>query len=91
MDVPNLVTQCFLNVVYIIPPHTSPRIVAISSSGLTKRGHKVALPLLLKPMYLWLLAVPHKDKIGMERAIAHSAGWSWDDADGDAADMLGPN
>ncbi|KIY64796.1 hypothetical protein CYLTODRAFT_424897 [Cylindrobasidium torrendii FP15055 ss-10] len=91
MDIPNLVTQCYLNVVCTIPRHANPKLVVISSCGLTKHGHKVALPLLLKPMYSWLLAAPHKDKLGMERAVAYSAGWSWDNADGDAADMLGPD
>ncbi|KIY61902.1 hypothetical protein CYLTODRAFT_459463 [Cylindrobasidium torrendii FP15055 ss-10] len=76
MDIPNLVTQCYLNVVCTIPSCTSPKLVVISSCGLTKHGHK-------------LLAAPHKDKLGMERAVAYSAGWSWDNADGDAADILG--
>jgi hypothetical protein len=89
----NLVTQCFLNVLCTIPEYTDapqPKIIVISSTGLTPSAHK-ALPVLLKPLYGVVLAAPHKDKIGMERAIAHCAGWAWDPkADGAVAeDILG--
>ncbi|KAF7376428.1 NAD(P)-bd-dom domain-containing protein [Mycena sanguinolenta] len=76
----NLVTQCFLNVLCTIPTYPDapqPKIIVISSTGLTPSAH-AALPCLLKPLYGVVLAAPHKDKIGMERAIAHCAGWAWD-------------
>lgn len=38
-----------------------------------------ALPLLLKPLYGYLLRSPHIDKVGMERAVAHTAGWTWEE------------
>ncbi|KAJ8457493.1 hypothetical protein ONZ45_g18290 [Pleurotus djamor] len=74
---PNLVTQCFANVLCTLP-RTSPlpKIVAISSSGLTKQGHD-ALPLALKPVYGYLLRLPHKDKLGLEVLAHHAAGMPW--------------
>ncbi|KAJ7902172.1 hypothetical protein B0H14DRAFT_2670236 [Mycena olivaceomarginata] len=89
----NLVTQCLLNVLCTIPEYPDapqPKIIVISSTGLTPSAHD-ALPCLLKPLYGVVLAAPHKDKIGMERAIAHCAGWTWDPkADGEVAeDILG--
>jgi hypothetical protein len=75
---PNLVTQCLVNALSTLPtsfPH--PKIIAISTSGLTKSSYS-SLPLLLKPLYSYALAGPHKDKVGMERVIGYCAGWSWD-------------
>ena len=75
----NLVTHSFLNVVSTLPPN-HPKIITISSTGLTKKSH-ANLPLPLKPLYGYLLAFPHKDKVGMERVVAHCAGWPWDAED----------
>ncbi|KAJ7493416.1 hypothetical protein B0H11DRAFT_962109 [Mycena galericulata] len=88
----NLVTQCILNVLCTMPTYSDapqPRIIAISSTGLTPTAH-AALPLLMKPMYT-MLNVPHKDKVGLERVIAHCAGWAWNsEADGEpTADIMG--
>lgn len=60
-------------------PQTSPqpRIIAVTSIGLTRTSH-AALPFALKPLYSFLLASAHKDKIGAERALSHCAGWEWD-------------
>jgi len=90
---PDLVTQCLLNVLCSMPTSIAaaqPKIIIISSTGLTPAAH-AALPLLLKPLYGILLAAPHRDKIGMERVIAHCAGWTWDPkADGEVApEILG--
>ena len=75
-------------------PKTSPqpRIITISSTGLTKTSH-AALPLPLKPLYGYLLAVPHKDKVGAERLISHCAGWAWNtEEDGEPDEsIMGPN
>jgi len=84
----NLVTQCLLNVVSTLPLN-HPKIITISSTGLTKKSH-ANLPLPLKPLYGYLLAVPHKDKVGMERVVAHCAGWPWDAEDAEVGeDILG--
>ncbi|KAL1745411.1 hypothetical protein HDZ31DRAFT_36504 [Schizophyllum fasciatum] len=86
----NLVTQCLLNTLCTLPRGAPPpRIVAVSSSGLTKRGH-AALPAVLKPVYSLALAVPHRDKLGVERVLAHCAGRAWDAAEGEpAVDIMG--
>ncbi|KAJ7746846.1 hypothetical protein DFH07DRAFT_904775 [Mycena maculata] len=84
IDKPSVCAQGILNV-----GAPQPRIVGISSTGLTPTVH-AALPLLLKPLYA-MLSVPHKDKIGMERVLAHCAGWAWNsEADSEpAADIVG--
>lgn len=78
----NLVTQCVLNVLCSMPTYHNapqPRIIAISSIGLSPAGHK-ALPCLMKPLYSMLDSDggPHKDKVGLERVLYHCAGWAWD-------------
>ncbi|KAJ7772675.1 hypothetical protein DFH07DRAFT_1057458 [Mycena maculata] len=75
----NLCTRCMVNVLSTMPTSTSatpPKFVVVSSTGLTPAAFK-ALPLLLKPLYA-TLGGPHRDKVGMERVIAHCAGWAWD-------------
>ncbi|KAJ7851239.1 hypothetical protein B0H14DRAFT_3662119 [Mycena olivaceomarginata] len=48
-----------------------------------------ALPLPLKPLHAMVLPAPRKDRIGMERVIAHCAGWRWDSkADGEVAEGI---
>lgn len=77
----NLVTQCLLNALITLPPTSSqPKIITISSTGVTKKSHN-KLPLLLKPLYGYLLAQPHRDKSGAERLAAHCAGWEWEDGE----------
>ncbi|KAG1831740.1 hypothetical protein EV424DRAFT_125325 [Suillus variegatus] len=84
---PNLVTQSLINVLETLPsPH--PKIITISSTGLTQASHK-SVPLPLKPLYSYILAAPHKDKCGAEEVIAHSAGWEWDARDSPGDDILG--
>ncbi|KDR73735.1 hypothetical protein GALMADRAFT_72063 [Galerina marginata CBS 339.88] len=89
----NLVTQSLFNALTTMPKTgPQPRIITISSTGLTRTSH-AALPLPLKPLYGYLLAVPHKDKVGAERLVAHCAGWPWnakDDGEPDEA-MMGPD
>lgn len=71
-----------LNVLCTMPTYTNapqPKLVVLSSTGLGPAAHK-ALPALLKPMYGVLIAAPHRDKIGMEHAISHCAGWTWNTA-----------
>jgi len=84
MNPPDLVTHCFLNLVRTIPPSlrsaaaSQPRIVTISSTGLTRAGHK-KLPAVLKPLYGYLLAGPHEDKLGAENVAAHYVGRDFPD------------
>ncbi|KAF9478504.1 hypothetical protein BDN70DRAFT_879943 [Pholiota conissans] len=87
-----LVTDCLFNVLATMPKtEPQPRIITISSTGLTRSSH-AALPLPLKPMYSYLLAAPHKDKVGAERLIRYCAGWPWNAEDGEPdEEIMGPN
>ncbi|KAF8877043.1 hypothetical protein BD779DRAFT_1558843 [Infundibulicybe gibba] len=60
-------------------PRTSPqpRMITISSMGLTPHSH-AAMPLPMRVLYGAMLDVPHRDKVGAERIIAHCTGWAWD-------------
>ncbi|KAH7922166.1 hypothetical protein BV22DRAFT_1197640 [Leucogyrophana mollusca] len=83
---PNLVTQSLLNTLDTLPtPH--PKIITISSTGLTRVSH-AALPFLLKPLYGYALAAPHKDKCGAEEIVAHCTGWSWDKGDSPGREIM---
>ncbi|KAL4242315.1 hypothetical protein ABKN59_012015 [Abortiporus biennis] len=80
MDPPDLVTHSFLNLLLALSTSPSPnntKLVAISSTGLTKKAH-ASLPLLLKPLYGFLLKTPHEDKLGLEKLLSDAAGWTWD-------------
>ncbi|KAF8646926.1 hypothetical protein AX16_007018 [Volvariella volvacea WC 439] len=84
----NLVTQSLLNVLATMPTTTpAPRLITLSSTGLTKTSH-ASLPFALKPLYGYLLAVPHADKAGSERAVFHAAGWEWNPADDEPSEEL---
>ncbi|KAF8066492.1 hypothetical protein FPV67DRAFT_1190201 [Lyophyllum atratum] len=84
---PNLVTQSLLNTISTLPSHR-PRIIVISSTGLTRTSH-ASLPLPLKPLYAYALASPHRDKVGAERVISHVAGWRWNTLeDGEPVDEV---
>jgi len=89
MSPPNLVTQSFLNVLQNLPS-VHPKIIVISSTGLTRTSYK-ALPLLLKPLYSYILSVAHKDKCGTEEVIAHCVGRSWDARHSIRDEILGAN
>ncbi|KAH8114162.1 hypothetical protein DFH11DRAFT_1596224 [Phellopilus nigrolimitatus] len=81
---PDLCAHSMLNVLSVFPRAASPqpRLVLISSTGLGRTAH-AAVPFALKPLYGILLPGPHRDKLGMERAIAHAAGFAWPAADGE--------
>ncbi|KIY49053.1 hypothetical protein FISHEDRAFT_42129 [Fistulina hepatica ATCC 64428] len=84
----NLCTRCFLNVLCTLPTNQpTPKIIAISSAGVTRASHK-KLPLSLRPVYSYLIAGPHRDKLGVERVAAYCAGWNWDTADRIAPGIL---
>jgi hypothetical protein len=86
----NLVTQCLMNVLTMMPSPYPPKIVTISSMGLTKTSHNELL-LLLKPMYGYLLAQPHKDKVGAERNVFHCTDWQWKSEDGEPEEQILPS
>jgi len=66
--------RVFLKVFRTMPDEVkATKLIVISSSGLGRKGH-AALPLLMKPMYGWMLQVPHVDKLVMERLIGRAAG-----------------
>ena len=70
--------RLLLSVMRTLPEDVrSTKFIAISSSGLGRKGHE-ALPLVMKPLYGYLLKIPHADKVDMERLIGGAAGQpSW--------------
>ncbi|KAG8947124.1 hypothetical protein FRC04_010975 [Tulasnella sp. 424] len=74
---PNLCTSALVNILSVIPHDlsTQPKIVAVTSNGITAKSHQ-GIPFLAKGFYA-LITVPHADKLGMEKAIHWSAGWPW--------------
>ncbi|KAF9053171.1 hypothetical protein BJ165DRAFT_1339359 [Panaeolus papilionaceus] len=85
---PNLVTQSLINVLCTMPKASPPpKIVALSTLGVT-RTSRSASPLLLKPLYGYLIGPAMYDKLGMERVIAHCAGWEWNAKDGEPSDEI---
>jgi hypothetical protein len=51
-------------------PSTKPHLVVISSTGI---GATQDVPLAMRPLYRWALAVPHADKRAMEDAVVGAA------------------
>ncbi|KAF8630440.1 hypothetical protein AX17_005417 [Amanita inopinata Kibby_2008] len=85
IDPPNLVTQCLLNILTTMPrpgetsassQHQQPRIVVITSMGLTHEARRW-LPLPLRLLYGYSIPQPHRDKVGAERVIWHCSGRNW--------------
>lgn len=82
IDPINLCAVSIVNVLSVLPRDSAqqqPRLVAITSVGVTAESH-AKLPFLFKPIFA-MLAAPHADKLGMERVIQWSAGWEWKDKD----------
>ena len=53
---------------------TRPLVAAISTTGLPLTGEgKRDVPLPLLPLYRWLLAIPHQDKLAMEKSLLGAA------------------
>ncbi|KIL67117.1 hypothetical protein M378DRAFT_74281 [Amanita muscaria Koide BX008] len=76
IDPPNLVAQCLLNVLITMPKPSEPRMIVVTSAGLTPTAHR-SLPFLLRLMYTYILCQPHKDKVAVERLVWHCAGKEW--------------
>lgn len=73
-------------------PSAETRTIVVSTTGLTHAAH-AGLPLLLKPMYSWLLDNPHIDKRGMERIVARAIGRTldgWSERDITSSDAVLP-
>ncbi|KDQ61291.1 hypothetical protein JAAARDRAFT_124535 [Jaapia argillacea MUCL 33604] len=76
----DLCTRSMLNVLSTAPKPSKTKFIALSSNGIGKSSH-ATLPLPLKPVYNILIATPHKDKLGLERVLAHVVGRPWVKAD----------
>lgn len=83
---PNLVTQSLLNVFETIPP-SNPKVITVSSTGVTEESHK-ALPLPHRVLYPYLLDGPLKDKRGAEQIYARVADWPWEKKNDAGSDIL---
>jgi hypothetical protein len=57
---------------------TQPKFLFVTSIGVGKKSH-ANLPLIQKPLYSWMLGIPHADKAATERVIFYSAGKEWVD------------
>ncbi|KAG9044614.1 hypothetical protein FS837_007839 [Tulasnella sp. UAMH 9824] len=80
IDPLSLCSATILNVLSVLPrdpAQQQPRLIAVTSVGVT-RGSHARIPFLFKGIYA-MLKVPHADKLGMEKAIHWSAGWEWKD------------
>ncbi|KAG8809089.1 hypothetical protein FRC17_003624 [Serendipita sp. 399] len=81
IDTPNLTTKCLSNLLQAIVANRPsgqqmPRLIAISSTGITKESHDM-LPFAMKMMYTYMLPSPHADKLGLERLLQHAMGLPW--------------
>jgi NAD(P)-dependent dehydrogenase (short-subunit alcohol dehydrogenase family) len=77
---PNLCTHSLLNtLIAIAQAKARPRVIAVTSQGITKEGHR-NLPLPLRLLYA-TMEVPHIDKHGMEQLAAYCDGRTWTDTD----------
>jgi hypothetical protein len=67
-----------MNAICTMPQPT--RVVTLSAIGVVHASY-VALPLIYKPLYSYVIHAPHVDKMGVERLAAHCTGreWSADD------------
>ena len=76
----NLCSQSLLNTLTVIAhAEARPRLIAVTSQGITKEGHR-QLPLPLRLVYA-LMEVPHVDKNGMEQLAAYCDGKPWNETD----------
>ncbi|PVG04668.1 hypothetical protein CPB86DRAFT_777947 [Serendipita vermifera] len=75
MNPPDLCTSALLILSKVISESqpTAPKIVILSSTGLTPESKRV-LPLPLRPLYGWLLHNAHADKRGLESVLFHAMG-----------------
>jgi len=85
---PNLCTISVLNVLRAVAlTDLRPRLAVVASVGVTRASYR-SLPLLLKPMYSWLLPNAFADKRGMEALVHHAVGKEYDADQTPAFDIL---
>jgi hypothetical protein len=84
MSPANLVTQCLLNVLCVMPK-TNPlmKVIVLSASGVSPSSRSQVPFLLRTLLYGYLIKQPLADKLGTERVIYHCAGWNWNPKDGE--------
>ncbi|KIJ42745.1 hypothetical protein M422DRAFT_31265 [Sphaerobolus stellatus SS14] len=85
LNPPNLCSSSLFNVLACYPTNTpdapQPKLIIISSNGLTDAGH-AALPILIKPLFSSsALKSAHADKLVMERAVFHASNLTWPQKD----------
>jgi len=61
----------------ITPTDLRPRLAVVTSTGVTTASHR-SLPLVMKPLYAWLLPNAFADKRGMETIVHHAIGKEYD-------------
>ena len=75
---PNLCTISVLNVLRAMAPtDLRPRLAVLAATGVTTASHR-SLPLIMKPVYSWLLPNAFADKRGMETIVHHALGKEYD-------------
>jgi len=85
---PNLCTISLLNVLRVIAPTDSrPKLAIVSSTGVTTASHH-HLPLVMRPIYSWMLPNAFADKRGMETMIHHAVGKEYDASETPGPDIL---
>lgn len=53
-----------------LKPVTKPTMINVSTTGIPPRGSPRDVPLSFAPLYHWLLAAPHKDKMMLEQRLS---------------------
>jgi hypothetical protein len=75
---PNLCTISLLNLLRAIAPtDLRPRLAVVTSTGVTPASHR-SLPLIMKPLYAWMLRNTFADKRGNEAIVYHAIGKEYD-------------
>lgn len=85
---PNLCTISVLNVLRsIAATDLRPRLAVLASTGVTTASHR-SLPLIMKPLYSWILPGAFADKRGMETIVYHALGKEYDASQTPGSDIL---
>jgi len=78
----NLCTEAILTTQRVIVKSGAPvpKFVVVSSTGLTRQS-KAIMPMLLRPLYSWMLHIAHEDKRGLEAVIHHGIGTPYEEGE----------
>jgi hypothetical protein len=68
----------------------APKILIVSSTGLTPQSKRV-MPLLLRPLYGWILHHAHADKRGLESILFHAMGKEYEQGQTPGEPILKPD